>query len=188
MSTPNLLIFLTDQHRADHLGCYGNTVVRTPDIDALAHGGWRFDRTYVANRVCMPNRAAMMTGRLPSINGARGNGTPLPLESVTFADVLSDFGYRTVLIGKSHLQNMEDRPPALLAPAPVSTRASARFPEARRMDLHDAAYRQELRSSWRGNRAKFTTSKRTLWSGAISGTTRAHVSCVGRWLSSWRRR
>lgn len=148
MRQPNFLIFLTDQHRADHLGCYGNRVVRTPHIDSLAERGWRFDRCYVSNPVCMPNRAAMMTGRLPSINGARGNGVPLPLESVTFFDVLSEFGYRTALIGKCHLQNMEDAPPALPPAAPVSTRPSQRFPEARQLNLHDPAYQQELRSSW----------------------------------------
>lgn len=148
MRQPNFLIFLTDQHRADHLGCYGNTTVRTPHIDALAAGGWRFDRCYVSNPVCMPNRGAMMTGRMPSVNGARGNGVPLPLESVTFADVLSEFGYRTALIGKSHLQNMEDRAPALPPEPATCTRPSQRHPEARRHDIKAAAYRQELRSSW----------------------------------------
>ena len=145
---PNFLIFLTDQHRADHLGCYGNPVVRTPHIDALAQRGSRFDRFYVSNPVCMPNRGAMMTGRMPSVTGARGNGVPLPLESVTFADVLSEFGYHTALIGKSHLQNMEDRPPALPPEAKATTRQSKQYPEARRVDLHAPAYRQELRSSW----------------------------------------
>ena len=148
MRQPNFLIFLTDQQRADHLGCYGNRVVRTPHIDALAGRGWRFERCYVSNPVCMPNRGAMMTGRMPSVTGARGNGVPLPLESVTFADVLSEFGYRTALIGKSHLQNMEDRAPALPPEAPATTRPSLRHPEARRLDLHDPAYQQELRSSW----------------------------------------
>lgn len=148
MRSPNFLIFLTDQHRADHLGCYGNPVVRTPNIDALAAGGSRFERTYVSNPVCMPNRAAMMTGRMPSINGARGNGTPLPLDSVTFADVLGDFGYRTALIGKCHLQNMEDQPPALPPAPPDTARAPLRTPEATRIDLGAPGYRQELRSSW----------------------------------------
>ncbi len=149
MRAPNFLIFLTDQHRADHLGCYGNQVVRTPRIDALAAaGGSRFDRTYVANPVCMPNRAAILTGRMPSVNGARGNGTPLPLDAVTFADVLSEFGYRTALVGKAHFQNMENVPPALPPSPPSQLRVSARHPEARRIDLTDPAYRQELRSSW----------------------------------------
>lgn len=148
MRQPNFLIFLTDQHRADHLGCYGNRTVRTPNIDAIAARGWRFDRSYVTNPVCMPNRGAIMTGRMPSVHGARGNGVPLPLESVTFADVLAAFGYRTALIGKSHLQNIEDVPPALPPAPPTSTRTNSFYPESRKVSLNDSAYRQELRSTW----------------------------------------
>lgn len=148
MASPNFLVFVTDQHRADHLGCYGNRVVQTPHIDRLARQGWRFERTYVANPVCMPNRGAMMTGRMPSVHGARGNGVPLPLQSVTWADVLADFGYRTALIGKSHLQTMDKRPSALPDAAPVTTRTSERYPEVRTTSIREAAYRQELRTSW----------------------------------------
>lgn len=146
---PNFLIFVTDQHRADHLGCYGNAVVRTPQIDALAAAGMRFERSYVANPVCMPNRGSMVTGRMPSIHGSRGNGVPLPLEEVTFAEVLAEFGYRTALIGKSHLQNMEDQ--AAVLPRPVqdpSLSVSPRLSESTRVDLEQPAYRQELASSW----------------------------------------
>lgn len=148
--TPNFLIFVTDQHRADHIGCYGNPVVRTPHIDALASTGVRFERTYVANPVCMPNRSSMFTGRMPSIHGCRSNGVPLPLEEVTFADVLSEFGYRTALIGKSHLQNMEDKPPVMPeSPRDPALTASSRWAESTRVDLEHARYRQELASSWR---------------------------------------
>lgn len=148
-SRPNFLIFVTDQHRADHLGCYGNTVVRTPHIDAIARDGIRFDRAYVANPVCMPNRGSMVTGRMPSAHGSRGNGVPLPLEAVTFADVLAASGYHTALIGKSHLQTMVDSPPALPSALrdPLLTRSEA-FPEVTRTDFRHPRYRQELRSSW----------------------------------------
>lgn len=146
---PNFLIFVTDQHRADHLGCYGNPVVRTPHIDALAADGTRFERNYVASPVCMPNRGSIMTGRVPSVHGARGNGVPLPLDAVTFADVLSEFGWRTALIGKSHLQNMEDKPPRVTPAPPLpGTVASQRFPEARRDKSDPGAYEQEMRASW----------------------------------------
>lgn len=146
---PNFLVFVTDQQRADHLGCEGNPIVRTPHIDALARQGTRFVRHHVANPVCMPNRGSLMTGRMPSVHGARGNGVPLPLQAVTFADLLAQAGYRTALIGKSHLQNMEDRPP-LLPPQelPVGTRAFARLAEARHPDPDPAAYEQELRQRW----------------------------------------
>jgi arylsulfatase len=146
---PNFLIFITDQHRADHLGCYGNAVVKTPNIDALAGAGQRFDRAYVANPVCMPNRGSIMTGRMPSVHGARSNGIPLPLESVTFADLLAEAGYHTALIGKSHLQNMEDQAPLLTPPQhPEGTHVSTQFLEARRPVVAAEAYDQELRSSW----------------------------------------
>ena len=66
MKQPNFLFIICDQLRADHLGCYGNRVVQTPHIDGLAARGTRFDRSYVAYPVCMPNRACLMTGRMAS--------------------------------------------------------------------------------------------------------------------------
>ncbi|MCT8974642.1 sulfatase family protein [Microbaculum marinisediminis] len=103
---PNILLFITDQHRADHLGCYGNGIVRTPNIDALAARGKRYERFYVANPVCMPNRASLMTGRMPSGHGVYSNGTPLGEGSRTFVQRLREEGYHTALIGKSHLQTI----------------------------------------------------------------------------------
>ena len=108
--SPNFLFFIADQLRCDHLGCYGNTVVRTPNIDALAKSGWSSDAFYVASPICMPNRATLMTGRMPSVHGVRHNGIPLSLQASTFVDRLRLAGYRTSLIGKSHLQNMAGNP------------------------------------------------------------------------------
>ena len=65
---PNFLFIITDQQRADHLGCYGNPVVQTANIDGLAARGTRFDRFYTATPICMPNRATLMTGRMPSLH------------------------------------------------------------------------------------------------------------------------
>ena len=92
---PNYIFFISDQHRADHLGCYGNSQVKTPNIDRLAQSGTRFENFYVANPFCMPNRASLMTGRMPSLHRARTNGNPLPLESRTFVKSLREAGYRT---------------------------------------------------------------------------------------------
>ena len=146
---PNFIFFVTDQHRADHLGCYGNSIVRTPHIDGLAARGTAFDRFYVVSPICMPSRATMMTGRMPSLNGVRHNGLPLPLDSVTIADVLSAGGYRTALIGKSHLQNISEYPPSLVAEAPGAglTHASG-CEEPRRARFDGPEYRQEAPSSW----------------------------------------
>ncbi len=108
---PNFLFIVTDQQRADHLGCYGNPILKTPAIDRLAGEGRRFDRFYVAAPSCQPNRASLMTGRMPSLNGVRNNGLPLPMDATTFVDILRDAGYRTALLGKAHLQNMTGLPP-----------------------------------------------------------------------------
>ena len=115
-SRPNFLLFITDQHRADFLGCYGHPVLRTPHIDSIARRGTAFDRFYVASPVCQPNRASLMTGRMPSVHDVRSNGIPLSMEAVTFVDLLRDAGYRTALVGKSHLQNFTSWPPLIKRP------------------------------------------------------------------------
>ena len=109
---PNFLLIVTDQQRWDHVGAYGNRVLRTPHIDAIAARGWLAERFYVASPACMPNRASLMTGRLPSLHGARHNGIPLSLGATTFVDLLREAGWRTSLVGKSHLQNMCGLPAA----------------------------------------------------------------------------
>lgn len=147
--TPNILFIITDQHRADHLGCYGNSIVKTPNIDSLAGRGVRFDRFYVANPICMPNRATLMTGRMPSLHGVRHNGVPLSVEQVTFVELLREAGYRTALIGKSHLQNMTGMPPALKFPdAQGKTPPPAHLREADRHIREGRAYENENEPNW----------------------------------------
>ncbi|MEM7752488.1 MAG: sulfatase-like hydrolase/transferase [Pseudomonadota bacterium] len=113
---PNFILFITDQHRADYLGCTGHPVLKTPHIDAIAEGGTIWDRFYVASPVCMPNRASFMTCRMPSSHGVRSNGIPLDTRHVTFVELLREAGYKTVLIGKSHLQPFSGRPATLAKP------------------------------------------------------------------------
>ena len=63
----NVIFFITDQQRANHLGCAGNSVIKTPNLDRLAGEGVRFSNAYVANPTCMPNRASIMTGQYPNM-------------------------------------------------------------------------------------------------------------------------
>ncbi len=100
----NVLFICTDQHRADHLGFGGNEVVHTPHLDALAARGTVFDRAYVANPVCMPNRSSILTGRLPSAHGVVFNDRSLDWGANTFVRQLAAAGYRTQHIGKAHIQ------------------------------------------------------------------------------------
>lgn len=147
---PNFLLIITDQHRADHLGCYGNSVVRTPSIDRLAASGTRFDRFYVATPICMPNRATLMTGRMPSLHGARQNGIPLSLAATTFVDVLRAAGYETALVGKCHLQSISGNLPTIGMPAPDPslTMPPEDLREADNTLTRHGRYDQELPSTW----------------------------------------
>ncbi len=86
------------------MGFGGNEVVRTPNLDGLAARGTVFDRAYVANPVCMPNRSSILTGRLPSAHGVVFNDRSLEWGSNTFVRRLSAAGYRTQHIGKAHIQ------------------------------------------------------------------------------------
>lgn len=138
---PNFLFFIADQLRCDHLGCYGNRIVKTPHIDALAAAGFSSDAFYVASPICMPNRATLMTGRMPSVHGVRHNGIPLSLATTTFVEQLRLAGYRTALIGKSHLQNMTGNPP--LWPLDPATRPAV---EARAEG--GGRYDQEWAPAW----------------------------------------
>jgi arylsulfatase A-like enzyme len=148
---PNVLLIVTDQQRADHLSSYGNTIVRTPNIDALAVKGWSSDRFYVSSPICMPNRATLMTGRMPSLHGVRHNGIPLSLDYTTFPEVLRAAGYATALLGKSHLQNMTDRPPTLPTPDATAGPDSPPYPlrEARHRGNDADRYDQENPRRWR---------------------------------------
>ena len=145
---PNFLVIMTDQQRWDHLGCYGNAQVRTPTIDAIARAGTRFDRFYVSNPICQPNRACLATGQISTVNGCRQNGIPLSPDSVTYADVLREAGYRTGLVGKAHFQNVTNIP----APPRKAGGTGEDLPETvRRSWRHQRTgegYGLEARSRW----------------------------------------
>jgi arylsulfatase len=99
---PNILLIMTDQHRMDALGAYGNPVIRTPNIDSLAAGGVRLTNCWTQHPVCMPSRASIFTGRYPSAHRVRSNGVRLPVTERTLAQSLMEGGYSTFGAGKFH--------------------------------------------------------------------------------------
>ena len=107
----NVLIICADEMRADHMGCAGNAIVQTPNIDRIAATGTRFTRSYVANPICMPARASMFTGLLPRDHGVRINGQNLRSDLPTLPGTLADAGYRTHSAGKLHLTAWVPRAP-----------------------------------------------------------------------------
>ncbi len=102
----NIILIVADQHRADHLSCAGNPLLKTPNLDKLASEGVRFTSAFVANPICMPNRSSIFTGLYPNMHGARTAGMNLPTNIPTFTETLLNNGYHTVQIGKIHLQFM----------------------------------------------------------------------------------
>ncbi|QYG94882.1 sulfatase-like hydrolase/transferase [Iamia sp. SCSIO 61187] len=103
---PNVVLIVTDQHRLDHTGFGGSAVVQTPHLDALAARATSFTEAFAANPICMPNRATLLTGRMPSAHGTRCNGIALDWDASTCVRELRRAGYRTGLVGKAHFQNM----------------------------------------------------------------------------------
>lgn len=98
---PNIIWVMADDLGYGDLGCYGQKVIRTPNIDALADQGVRFTQAYAGSTVCAPSRSSLMTGQHTGHTQVRGNKlVPLRPEDVTVAEVLHDAGYRTALYGK----------------------------------------------------------------------------------------
>ena len=107
---PNILWICTDSQRWDTLGCYGNTFVRTPNIDRLAQQGVLFENAFVQNPLCSPSRGSFLTGRYPSTTRLTRNGQECPEDIVTLPKMLRDQAdYVCGLSGKLHLSNCDAR-------------------------------------------------------------------------------
>jgi N-acetylglucosamine-6-sulfatase len=102
---PNILIILASDLRPDAMGCYGNGTVRTPNFDAIAKEGARFDNFYTASPLSCPSRAALLTGLYPHQMGIFDDAGPpdLPPGATTLPRVLEKAGYVTGFAGKAHL-------------------------------------------------------------------------------------
>tara|TARA_B100000749_G_scaffold50053_1_gene36001 strand:- start:221 stop:1840 length:1620 start_codon:yes stop_codon:yes gene_type:complete len=153
---PNFLLIITDQHRADHVGCYGHPVIKTPHIDTIAARGRMFEKFYVACAICQPNRSTLMTGRMPSLHGVKHNGVPLDRRFNTFVDLMRVQGYKTALIGKSHLMNMTSNQARYGKPEPEDTKKPVprNFQLAVPVDHENSYYDQEHPKNW-GEKSNF---------------------------------
>ena len=104
---PNIVFILADDLGYGDLGCYGQTKIRTPNIDRMAAEGMRFTQHYSGNAVCAPSRCVLMTGKHPGHAFVRNNREykpegqePLPEGTVTLPRLLGAAGYVTGGFGK----------------------------------------------------------------------------------------
>jgi choline-sulfatase len=109
MRRTNILFLHSDQHTKRVLGCYGNPVVQTPNLDALAARGTRFTSAYCPTPICVPSRASLATGRYAHQIGSWDNATPyVGTEAPSWGHRLSEQGHKVTTIGKLHYRKEGD--------------------------------------------------------------------------------
>tara|TARA_B100000676_G_scaffold73891_1_gene73615 strand:- start:1839 stop:3311 length:1473 start_codon:yes stop_codon:yes gene_type:complete len=109
---PNIVLVMADDQGWGDMAYNGHPVLKTPNFDAAAGAGLRFDRFYAAAPVCSPTRASVMTGRHPNRMGVFKWGFPMRPQEVTVAEVLKSNGYATGHFGKWHLGSVRNTSPA----------------------------------------------------------------------------
>jgi arylsulfatase A-like enzyme len=109
---PNIIFLLTDDHRADAMGCAGNPIIQTPNMDDLAAGGVRFKNAFVTTSICASSRASIFTGQWTSRHGIKDFATHFTEEALaqTYPMLLSRAGYRIGFIGKYGVGPKKDLP------------------------------------------------------------------------------
>ncbi|WP_373513831.1 sulfatase-like hydrolase/transferase, partial [Persicitalea sp.] len=117
---PNIIFIMADDLGYKDLSCYGNPFNSTPNLDALAEQGMKFSQSYVASPICSASRAALLTGKHPArlhltnyITGLRTDPLSpvlpavfkhyLPSQEVTLAQMITESGYSSGMVGKWHL-------------------------------------------------------------------------------------
>ena len=101
MSRPNIVFYFSDQQRWDTLGCYGQKLPVTPNLDRLAEEGVRFENAFTCQPVCGPARACLQTGRYATQIGCSINGVAPPFGQVKMlAQYFNENGYATAYVGK----------------------------------------------------------------------------------------
>ena len=104
--SPNIILIMTDDQGWGQTGYYDHPVLETPNLDAMAENGLRFERFYAAAPVCSPTRASILTGRTNDRTGVMDHGYALRKQEKTIAVALQKAGYATGHFGKWHLNGL----------------------------------------------------------------------------------
>ena len=99
---PNIVLFVADDHGYADSGAYGDTYIKTPNIDRLAGQSMRFTHAFAASPLCSPSRCVIETGLMPFRNGGHKFGTPINNGIRTMPEYFKEMGYYTAHIGKFH--------------------------------------------------------------------------------------
>lgn len=105
LSYENVLLIISDDLANHAVGCYGNDIIQTPNLDRLATKGVRFERAYANSPMCTPSRASFITGLYPHATGTTLLFSPLPDSAYTLAEHLKRFDFKTGIFGKTHFQS-----------------------------------------------------------------------------------
>ncbi len=108
MQNTNTVVILSDEHNRNVLGCYGDRVAKTPNLDALAARGTLFSNAYCNSPVCVPSRASLATGCYPHQIHAWDSTAPYFGSTKGWARQLRDQGHEVVSIGKLHYRSRND--------------------------------------------------------------------------------
>ena len=103
---PNIILVMADDQGWGQTGYYNHPLLKTPNLDAMAAAGLRFDRFYAGAPVCSPTRATVMTGRTNDRTGVQNHGFGLRRQERTVAQALRHAGYATGHFGKWHLNGI----------------------------------------------------------------------------------
>lgn len=114
-AAPNIIFIMTDDQQQNAMSAYGNTILKTPNLDRIGTEGMRFTEMFVTNSLCAPSRASFLTGLYSHTHGVTTNGASgsifrnqpgLKDEQETFVHLLRRAGYHTALVGKWHLRSL----------------------------------------------------------------------------------
>ncbi|MDQ3175717.1 MAG: sulfatase-like hydrolase/transferase, partial [Acidobacteriota bacterium] len=114
-AAPNIIFIMTDDQQQSAMSAYGNTILKTPNLDRIGAEGIRFTEMFVTNSLWAPNRASFLTGLYSHTHGVTTNGPAASIfrnqpglkdEQETFVHLLRRAGYHTALVGKWHLRSL----------------------------------------------------------------------------------
>lgn len=113
---PNVIFIMTDDHAQHAMSVYGNSLLKTPNMDRIGNEGIRFDQAFVTNSLCAPSRASYMTGLYSHTHGVTSNGEEpgfyeqmgMAKDQPTCPMLLREAGYHTALVGKWHIKSLPE--------------------------------------------------------------------------------